>query len=75
MNEGLAALAAGGQPRGGNQEMTVKEVIALLQQGATPEELVAMGVQPAVIEQAIQILTQQATAVPNEGLAGMQLPM
>lgn len=73
MNEELAGLAAMGQPRGKAPEMTVKEVVALLQQGATPEELIQMGVQPAVIEQAVMILSQQATAVPNEGLAGMKL--
>ena len=68
MNEGLAAIGAQVSKQ---EEMTVDQVVALLQQGVQPEELVQMGVPPAVIEQAVQVLTQTVTAVPNEGLAGM----
>ena len=68
MNEGLAAIGAQVSKQ---EEMTVDQVVALLKQGVQPEELVQMGVPPAVIEQAVQVLTQTVTAVPNEGLAGM----
>ena len=67
----------GGQ---GNQMPTVEEIIALLMQGADPEELVKMGVPPELIMQAIQIIQQQMgqqqAAEPQpmgmggEGLAG-----
>lgn len=63
-----------------NQMPTVEEIIALLMQGADPEELVKMGVPPELIMQAIQIIQQQMgqqqAAEPqpmgmgNEGLAG-----
>lgn len=70
MNEGLAAMGAQVSKQ---EEMTVDQVVALLQQGVQPEELVQMGVPPAVIEQAVQVLTQTVTAIPNEGLAGMTI--
>lgn len=70
MNEGLAAIGAQVSKQ---EEMTVDQVVALLQQGVQPEELVQMGVPPAVIEQAVQVLTQTVTAIPNEGLAGMTI--
>jgi hypothetical protein len=52
----------------------VGKIIAMLQQGATPEELVQAGVPIELIQEAMRILAQEATAMPNQGLAGMQVP-
>lgn len=76
MNEqmGLAAMGQQQAPQGGG--ITVEQVMQALMSGATVEELVAQGVDPAMIEQAIAMLEQQATQQQQpapEGLAGMQL--
>lgn len=59
----------------------VMEVIMLLRQGATPEELVQGGIPAAVVEQAIAIINAELKAMelqgpdvmadPNAGLAAM----
>lgn len=38
---------------------TVEELVALLKQGITPEELLQQGVPPEMIEQAIAVLQQE----------------
>ena len=72
--EGLAQQAAMGQQSQISPEM-VEQVAMMLSQGITPEELMAKGVPPEVIEAAMGMLSQQATAMPQEemGLAGMVL--
>lgn len=61
MNEdGLAMQGmAPQQPQGGISQELLEQVIALLQQGITPEELMQQGVPPEVIAAAIDILMQE----------------
>jgi hypothetical protein len=70
--EGLAQELAGAAPApqapaAQGALPTVEEVIVLLMQGRTPEELVQMGVPPEMIMQAIEILEQQMAAQPQGG--------
>lgn len=57
---------------GGNVEITLKQVIEALAQGATPEDLLKMGVPQQLIDQAMNEITS-GTQTPdaNAGLAGM----
>jgi hypothetical protein len=48
-----------GSPVGGIDPRLLEQVMALLQQGVTPEELMAQGVPPEVISAAIDMLMQQ----------------
>ena len=72
MPQGLAGMSAG-QPQGqmpqghGQQMPTVEEVIDMLLQGASPEELVQMGIPEELIMQAMQMLQKQSA--PDQGLA------
>lgn len=52
---------------------TVEEVIALLLEGRTPEELVQLGIPPEMIMQAIEILEQEMASGPQGG-GGMAQP-
>lgn len=63
--QGLAA--SGGQP-----EITLQQVIELIKQGMDPQEIIAAGVDPKLVEQAMMAVSQEMQAVPQEGLAGMQ---
>ena len=72
MPQGLAGMSAGqsqGQmPQGLDQQIpTVEEVIDMLLQGASPEELVQMGIPEELIMQAMQMLQRQSA--PEQGLA------
>ena len=46
---------------------TVEELVALLKQGITPEELAQQGVPPEMIEQAIAILQQEVQTGQPQG--------
>ena len=46
---------------------TVEELIALLKQGITPQELVQQGVPPELIEQAITVLQQEVQTGQPQG--------
>ena len=46
---------------------TVEEIVALLKQGITPQELVQQGVPPERIEQAIAILQQEVQTGQPQG--------
>ncbi len=46
---------------------TVEELVALLKQGVTPQELVQQGVPPELIEQAIAILQQEVQTRQPQG--------
>jgi uncharacterized protein (DUF433 family) len=79
---GLAQQMAGpqqgmGQGRGqGMGQPTIEQVMQMLAQGASPEELVQMGVPPEMIQAAIEALIgqgQQQMAPEQEGLAGMHI--
>lgn len=81
MNEqGLASQLAGmgGQPSPTprediNQEI-IRKVAALLAQGISPDDLLAQGVPPEIIEQALRLVQNQVAPQVSEdraGLAGM----
>jgi len=76
--EGLAGMGAQQAPQA---QVSIEEVMQALMSGMSPEELVAKGVPPEVVQQAIQMLQKQAEqeqmqaqgqAKPQEGLAGMR---
>lgn len=75
MNEEMQGMAAMGVPQGQPQtaQMTVQQVVDAIMQGANPEELLAMGVPQALIDQAMMILMEQTPPQGQEGLAGMQV--
>ena len=77
--DGLAQQMAGpqqGMGQGAGQP-TIEQVMQMLAQGASPEELVQMGVPPEMIQAAIEALMgqqgQQQMAPEQEGLAGMHV--
>lgn len=55
-----------GQEQGGNEEI-VEQIVKLLQQGVTPEELIKKGVPKELIMQAIQILQQNSAQQNGAG--------
>ena len=62
-----------------SQQQGIEQVIDLLMKGATPEELLQMGVPEEILMQAIEYLKQQqAQQQPQgpvrEGLSGMATP-
>lgn len=82
MNEEMSGLAGQGLqeqalPQRNKMEEMVQKVAQLLQQGATPEELLQMGVPQEVIDMAIQLVSNQQGSIAgptqNAGLAGSQL--
>lgn len=67
--QGLAAMG-GVQP-----QLTLKQVVEALMAGTSPDELMAMGVPEALIQQAMMQITQQTQPAPQEaGLAAMRIP-
>ena len=73
MNEqGLA------QAMGAPSQVSVRQVVQMLMQGAEPEELVQMGIPEEMVTQAIQTLMQQMQAQQpaqqEGGLAAMATP-
>ena len=76
--EGLAAMMSS-QPLGGGQPtmQDIEQIVQLLQQGISPEEIIAMGVPESLIQQAIAMLQNaEQNARPqideqNQGLGGM----
>jgi len=76
MEQGLAPTAApqgGGLAQQGQEQgmqEAVEQVIAMLQQGKSPEELVQMGVPEELIQMAMQMLQQEQQQQPQAGLAG-----
>lgn len=66
--EGLAQQMAGA-PAQPQQAMavSVEEVIQLLVQGATPEQLLQQGIPEELIMQAIQVIEQQMAAQQTAG--------
>jgi hypothetical protein len=73
MNElGLAAAQSQSSPM-----RDLDQIIAMLKQGVTPEELVQAGIPEEVVMEAVNMLSQETTQIPQDqvGLAGMQLGM
>ena len=74
MNEEMQGMAAMGVPsQGGGSQMTVQQVVEAIMNGVDPEELMAMGVPQAVIDQAMMKIMEQTQPPAQEGLAGMQV--
>ena len=87
MNEEMMGLAGQGMQGHGMQEQAlpqqdkmeqmVVQVAQLIMQGATPQELLQMGVPQNVIDMAMQLVQSQQGSVAgptqNAGLAGSQL--
>ena len=87
MNEEMLALAGQGMQEQGMQEQAlpqqdemeqmVVQVAQLIMQGASPEELLQMGVPQNVIDMAMQLVQSQQGSVAgpaqSAGLAGSQL--
>ena len=77
MDQGLAQSMAPQGDMGGDRQMMVQQVVAMLMEGMDPEELLQQGVPMDVIEEAINILlaqeqgmnTAQAAPVTDAGLA------
>ena len=71
--QGLAQMA-GSQPQ--IDPAMVEQVVQMLMQGISPEELMQQGVPQEVIMMAIELVKQEAAPQPmspeQEGLAGMQ---
>ena len=72
MNEelGLAAQqysTESGVPQEGTGMPTVDELMQLLINGITPQQLIEAGVPRQLVEQAIAMLNQQAPAAPMQG--------
>ena len=78
-NMGLAGQGLQEQalPQRNQMEEMVQKVAQLLQQGATPEELLQMGVDRSIIDMAMQLIESQQGSVAgptqNAGLAGSQM--
>ena len=75
MNEelGLAAQqysTESGVPQEGTGMPTVDELMQLLINGITPQQLIEAGVPRQLVEQAIAMLNQQAPAAPMQGAMG-----
>lgn len=89
MDQGLAHQLSAQGPQGPQNPVgmsgpqkgpNIDEVITLLMQGATPEELLQMGIPEALIMEAISIIENQASGVPipegtPQGLATSSLSM
>lgn len=87
MNEEIMGLAGQGVqeqalqeqalPQRDEMEQMIAQVAQLIMQGATPQELLQMGVPQNVIDMAMQLLQSQqgnvAGPVQNAGLAGSAL--
>ena len=70
MNEELMGLAA---MQGLKQDpmRDIQEIVRMLEQGMSPEELVQRGVPRELVAQAIEMLNNQVQQVEEPGLAGM----
>ena len=76
MNElGLAEQQAVGQGQAPQGQMpTVGQVVQMLMEGATPEELIGMGLPQELVEAAMQeIMAQQQVPQEEAGLAAMMV--
>ena len=75
MNEMGLAQAMGQGQGGGMGQGKLQEIVAMLMQGATPEELLQMGVPEQLIMQAMEMVAAETTEVPDEnaGLANMMV--
>ena len=75
-NQGLAEVMSS-NPTGAGQSngQDIAEIVQLLMQGASPDELLAMGVPEEIIEQAMQMIQarQQGQMQQQQGLANSMM--
>lgn len=72
MEEQMNGLAAMG---GVQPQITLEQVVEALMAGTSPDELMAMGVPEALIQEAMMQITKQTQPAPQEaGLAAMRIP-
>ena len=71
----MGLAQAMGQGGGGMGQGKLQEIVAMLMQGTTPEELLQMGVEKELIMQAMEIVAEETAEVPDEnaGLANMMI--
>lgn len=78
MDIGLAEASAsapeGAPASGSDAEMLVQEVVRLLREGATPEELISMGVPREIIAVAMEMM-QTGGGAQQEQMAPPQEPL
>jgi hypothetical protein len=73
--EGLASSMS--QPQSGGMQgamPSIEEIVALLMQGISPDQLVEQGIPPEMVMEAITILEQQMASqasVPQEAAGGL----
>lgn len=63
--QGLSASATGGQDP--KMQELLMQVIQLLQQGVSPEEIINMGVPQEIVEYAMQMAQQGQPTGPEQG--------
>lgn len=75
MDEMGLAQAMGQGQGGGMGQGKLQEIVAMLMQGATPEELLQMGVPEELIMAAMEMVAEETAEVPDEnaGLANMMI--
>ena len=75
MNEMGLAQTMGQGGNGGMGQGKLQEIVAMLMQGATPEELLQIGVPEQLIMQAMEMVAEETAEVPDEnaGLANMMI--
>jgi len=71
MGEGLAQSAV----KQTNPMRDLHQIVAMLMQGVNPEELIAQGLPPELVQAAMEMVSKQTTQVPEEqlGLAASQV--
>ena len=70
MEQGLAQQQAMGQQMPQEEQM-LQQIVELLMQGVTPEELIQKGVPQELVQKAMMIIQQQQQPQPEQaGLAG-----
>lgn len=78
MNEEMGLSQMQQQADTQEQPEAIQQVVQMIMQGVTPEQLLDMGVPKEVIVQALQMVdqigTQQQMQPSQEGLAGMHMP-
>ena len=76
MEEQMMGLAGQGMqeqalPQQDEMEQMVVQVAQLIMQGATPQELLQMGVDRRIIDMAMELVRAQTAETSGDGLAGI----
>ena len=77
MNEGMMGTGLAATGMNEQKDEMLQQVVQLLMQGASPAELLQMGVPQSVIDEAMAVISAQSGSVngpvQNSGLAGSML--